>query len=47
MKGERMLTVYFAWSYMVGFFWNAEQRVLYFCPLPCVVFKIAFWRKGT
>ncbi len=43
------LSVHFAWTYviMVGFFWNAEQRVLYFCPLPFVIFKLDFGGRGS
>lgn len=23
----------------VGFFWDRKQKIFYFCPLPCCVFK--------
>lgn len=32
---------FFAWyDAWVGFFYDQQKRVLYFCPLPCLVFKI-------
>jgi len=39
------LSVHFAWTYMVGFFWNSEQRTFYFCPLALRDFQIELWRE--
>jgi hypothetical protein len=37
------VTVFFAWyDFWVGFFYDREKRILYFCPLPCVVVKVGF-----
>ncbi len=34
------VTVFFAWyDFWIGLFWDSKKRVLYFCPIPCVVFK--------
>ena len=30
----------------IGFFWDRTKRVLYFCPLPCVVLKFEFGAKS-
>ena len=34
-----MISVKFLWyDLWVGFYWDRKERVLYFCPLPCLVF---------
>ncbi len=32
------IAYYDAW---VGFYFDADKRILYFCPLPCLVFSFA------
>jgi hypothetical protein len=39
-----MPTVRFAWYDMwVGAFWDRKERVLYVCPMPCLLLT---WRIG-
>lgn len=34
--------LFFAWyDLWVGFYWDRKGRVLYFCPLPCVVIAVS------
>ena len=44
MKFSAHVLWYDAW---VGFFWDKAKRILYFCPVPCVVLKFQFKRKCT
>ena len=38
------MRVEFLWyDFWVGFFWDKKKKVLYFCPVPCVVF---IFKKG-
>lgn len=35
------VSAFFAWYDMwIGAYWDAVDRILYICPLPCVVFRI-------
>lgn len=44
MSGRVYCDVRFLWFDMwVGAYWDRVGRMLYVCPLPCVVFR--FWRK--
>jgi hypothetical protein len=39
--GRREVRIFFAsFDLWVGFFWNANSRTLYCCPLPCCVIAI-------
>jgi len=34
---------FFAWyDFWIGFFYDRAKKILYFCPLPCCVFQVAF-----
>ena len=44
MKFSAHVLWYDAW---VGFFWDKAKRILYFCPLPCVVLKFQLRRECT
>lgn len=38
--------VFFAWyDFWVGAYWDRKNKVLYVCPLPCVVIKLELRRK--
>lgn len=39
MKVSAHFLWYDAW---VGFFWDRQKRILYFCPLPMCVLKFQF-----
>ncbi len=33
--------IYFAWyDIWIGAYWDRKRRVLYVCPLPCVVIEV-------
>ena len=35
------ISVFFAWYDMwIGAYWDKSKRILYICPIPCVVIKI-------
>jgi hypothetical protein len=35
------ITFFVAWyDFWIGLFYDQKKRVLYVCPLPCLVFKI-------
>jgi len=37
------MKVFFAWyDFWIGWFWDRKKKVLYICPLPCVVIYIPF-----
>lgn len=40
---------FFAWfDFWVGFYYDKLGKCLYFCPLPCCVFKLSWgWRRAT
>jgi len=41
------VSFFLAWyDFWIGLFYDRHKRVLYFCPLPCVVFKFAFGEQG-
>lgn len=34
--------LYFAWyDLWIGAYWDRKRRVLYVCPLPCIVVEVA------
>lgn len=34
-------SIFFAWYDMwIGAYWDKSKRILYICPIPCVVIKI-------
>ena len=39
------LSLFFAWyDFWIGAFYDRQKRILYICPLPMIVVKIAFGR---
>lgn len=41
------MKVFFAWyDFWVGAFWDRKKRILYVCPIPCVVFQITLTESG-
>lgn len=39
---------FLAWfDLWVGAYWSAEKRILYVCPLPCVVIALAFGGRAS
>jgi hypothetical protein len=37
---------FLAWyDLWIGFYWDRSRRRLYFCPLPCCVFRFDFAKK--
>lgn len=41
-----LVRVFFAWyDLWVGAFWKRRSRVLYVCPLPCLVVRLDFRRR--
>jgi hypothetical protein len=37
------VNLFFAWyDFWVGFYYDRKQKVLYICPLPCVVIKLCW-----
>lgn len=35
------ISMFFAWYDMwIGAYWDKSKRILYICPIPCVVIKI-------
>jgi hypothetical protein len=40
------MKVFFAWfDFWIGFYYDRKNRVLYFCPFPCVVFQFGEKKK--
>jgi len=40
------IKLFFAWyDFWVGFYWDANKKILYFCPIPMLV--ISFALKGN
>lgn len=38
------ISLFFAWfDLWIGAYYDHKKRILYVCPLPCVVFKI--WKE--
>ena len=37
---DRKITTFFAWyDFWIGLFYDKQKKILYFCPLPCIVIK--------
>ncbi len=44
--GKIMLRIFTAWFDMwIGAYWDAAKRVLYVCPLPCLVFAFHIGKR--
>jgi hypothetical protein len=41
MKKPRVTLNFLWYDFWIGFFYDQKKQILYFCPLPMVVFK--FW----
>ncbi len=40
-KENMKVSLFFAWyDFWVGLFYDQKKKILYICPLPCVVIKI-------
>jgi hypothetical protein len=42
------VTFFFAWyDFWIGFYYDRDEKALYFCPIPCCVFKFERVQKGA
>lgn len=50
-KRNYKFQIFFAYyDFWIGFYWDRDKRILYYIPIPCIVFSFSHpkneWRNG-